>query len=136
MIDDETTSEFQYFDQGEVTEDKSIILCSASGIFWVGGCVHPYWGGVAQTNHVATRVLTSNDEGSTWNEKRCLQSLVFSNKNTGDYLTQEFHGTASFVPGEWIKLQIQVDDTDIIMQGNATVFDNPTAATLGIYGSY
>jgi len=35
--------------------------------------------------------------------------------------------------GWWIKLQWQADDIDLELTGNP-IFDNPVAATLGIYG--
>jgi len=133
-VADETTDDFHYYDEGGAGEDTSIIVCESTGIFWVGGCVHSYWnnavGGVHDT---ASRVIISQDNGSSWDEPRCLQALSSANRVLADYLTNPYTGTIYVESGDWLKLQVWVDDINVELRGSA-IFDNPVVATLGIYG--
>lgn len=134
-IENETTSHFSYYDEGGAGEDKSVIVCSASGIFWVGGCTHSYWNNVTGGTHeLASRIVFSDDEGSTWEEARCLQSMESTTRQQADYLTHPYIGTLYCEEGYWIKLQVRADSTDLVLKAS-DVFDNGVVATLGIQGT-
>ena len=127
----ESLEGISYFDEGEATEDKSILVIKGfNDIFSVSGCLHFDWTGAAGTAvSTFSRILFSYDQGSTWVEARCLQTNMVESKGADAEGTQPYNGTI-YVNGEtWVKLQVRVSNDDMILQGNA-VFDNPVAATI------
>lgn len=133
-ISNESSPEFHYYDEGGGSEDTSIIVCDTDGVFWIGGCLHSYWdNATGGTHYIASRIVYSDDDGASWNEARCLQSMESTTRTQADYLTHPYLGTLYVESGWWLKLQTRVDDTDLELRGSA-VFDNPVSATLGIYG--
>jgi len=134
-VSSESTDDFSFFDEDLITEDKSIIVSNAVGLFLVLGCIHPTWlGNANDTPLIALRVVTSRDSGSTWEEKRCLQVLTEKGRGADEHDTMPYHGSIDVVANEQIKLQVQVSDTNLILAGVQNIFDNPISATMTFYG--
>jgi len=132
-IDDECIGDIDYYHAGEVDEDKSIIVIgNTDKLFHVNGCVHPEYNGVSATSIIiASRIVFSMDDGSTWTEARCLQSNTELIRQANEVGTQHYLGTIKSDGETWLKLQVRVSDTDMIFSGWAT-FDNPVAVTMTI----
>ena len=132
-IDDECIGDIDYYHAGEVDEDKSIIVIGNSDkLFHVNGCVHPEYNGVsAKSVIIASRIVFSMDDGSTWTEARCLQSNTELIRQADEVGTQHYLGTIRADGETWIKLQVKASSTDLIFSGWAT-FDNPVAITMTI----
>ncbi len=132
-ITDECIGEIDYYNAGEVDEDKSIIVIKDSDrIFHVNGCTHPEFTGAGNaTVIVASRVMFSYDKGLNWTEARCLQSNTELIRQANEVSTQHYLGTIKSDGETWLKLQARVSNTDMIFSGWAT-FDNPVAATMTV----
>jgi len=128
--DNESTPDFDFFS----SDVLSVIKSNTTGIFFVGGCVRPKWGGAANTAvSILTRIVVSTDAGETYVEKRCLQSIVGRALSEAEVGTQQYAGSVMVSPDDLIKLQAQVSSTDMTFTGS-TSFDNPVSVSLQIYG--
>ncbi|MFO8112155.1 MAG: hypothetical protein R6T92_06570, partial [Desulfosalsimonadaceae bacterium] len=63
------------------------------------------------------------------NESRCLQANETYVKNTGETGTLPYTGTIDVTPGDIVRVQYQVDNTDMDFEGDA-VFDSPVAVSV------
>lgn len=132
-IDDECLPGVGFYDEGGVYENRAIIVVSGfEGLLRVMGSVEAKWGGeVTTTVTVATRVVVSNDEGVTWTEQRGLQSVVGGARRSNEVDSQPYLGTLLVQEGTWIKLQVRVNNLDMLLSG-WTGFDHPVAASIAI----
>lgn len=133
----ESTPGINYYDAGGPGEDKSILVIQPTDrIFYVSGCTRPEWTGFLGAALIATRVVESTNAGVTWTEARCLQALRTRSFLAGEVGTLPYHGTVAVTSSAetWLKLQVRVDDLDMILSGWPT-FDNPTAATIAIHAT-
>lgn len=119
-----------YLNEGETNEDKSIVVVKGfNDLFMVSGCFHNLWTGSRGTDcKVACRVVTSTDQGSTWDENRCTQHLIFKETGSEEEGNGNFHGSVRVNGETWFKMQLRVSDTDMNFSGDDW-FDNPVAAT-------
>ena len=129
-IEDECLDGISYFDEGEATEDKSIIVIDGfNDIFKVAGCLHTLWTGSAGASvMVASRILFS-DDAIIWTEARCLQTLEKSNRGADSEGTIPYNGTIAVNGKTYIKLQVYTSSADMELQGDV-LFDNPVSATI------
>lgn len=131
-IADECLAGISYYDEGGASEDTSILVITGfNDIITIGGCLHTNWTGSAGADClVAGRVVYSTDSGSTWTEARCLQTLDKEARGINADGTQTYVGSIKVDGETWVKLQVQVSDTDMELKGDSTIFDNPVAATI------
>ena len=117
-IADETTYGFS------LNSDSTGIVINQKGIYEVGGCIHWKYYGLATTRvKIFTRILIDGCEA------RCLQTNTDRDRRDSGNGYQNFAGTIVAKAGSVVKLQVQVDDTDLDLEGSS-VFDHPVAATL------
>jgi len=110
----------------------TVTISNFTDIFGVAGCVHTNWTGAAGTSVIiATRILISEDEGANWHEARCLQTLEKQDRGANAEGTNLYNGTVVVDGSIWLKLQVYVSNTAMILEGDP-IFDNPVAATLHI----
>jgi hypothetical protein len=130
-IDAECLDGISYLNEGEVGEDKSILVIEGfNDIFQVGGCVHFDWTGNAGTAcSVFTRILYSVNEGADWIEARCLQTNDVEQRGLAAEGTQLYAGTIKVNGTTWVKLQVRVSNAAMQLKGDA-IFENPVAATI------
>ncbi len=130
-VDDECLPGISYFDEGGASADTSILVVDGfNDIFVVAGCIHTIWTGALGTKvKVGARVLSSTDDGSSWEEDRCLQSLIYAEKAADAQGTRNFNGTLKINNKTWLKLQVRVSNTNMELEGDDW-FDNPVAATI------
>ena len=128
---DEECNGITFLNEGEVDEDTSIIVIDGiNDIISIGGCVHTNWTGAAGTSvTVASRVLYSTDEGVTWTEARCLQSLDKNARGVNAEGTFPYAGSIRVYNTTWVKLQVHVSSASMLLEGDP-LFDNPVAATI------
>ncbi len=131
---DESTPGIDYRDDSG-TPDKTILVSEVTGILWMGGRIRPLWTGAAGGTDVITavRVVTSDDEGVTWDEKRCLQQVDGHRRQLDEVGTERYNGTLAVEPGLWIRVEARVSNTDMELVGWPT-FDNPVAASVALIG--
>lgn len=111
-----------------------ITVSGISGLLQIFGCIRPIWDGTDSEWDFATtfaRVVTSSDGGNTFVESRCLQAVKVKPRQIGQTETLPYSGTVAVSDGDQIKLQFQVDDLDLNLQGSS-VFDSPVAASMTI----
>lgn len=100
------------------------------GIIMISGCVRPRWeGGGNPSVTVATRIMHSDDDGATWVEARCLQSVNGRAFNSDEQATFRYSGSIRTQPGSRFKLQARTTNTGMVFRGY-TEFDNPTSVSL------
>lgn len=137
-ISDECFGDISYFDEGLATKNTSIIVIKGfTDLFRVGGCLHTLWGGAVGTSvKFAARIVTSLNQGMTWTESRCLQTLDFESRGTDSEGTTPINGTIRTYGEEmWVKLQARTSNISMSLQGDAW-FDHPIAATLHLTASH
>ncbi|MBE0574035.1 hypothetical protein IH575_03970 [Candidatus Dojkabacteria bacterium] len=130
VVDSETTPDFSLLS----SDAMNTIQSHTTGIFYLGGCIHPKWNGVASSTPTLAVRIVSSTNGTDWNEKRCLQSLTQKARGSAEFDTMHYLGTVSVVPDELLKLQVYTSSTDLVLIGSSDVFENPVAASLAIYG--
>jgi hypothetical protein len=110
----------------------AIITTSFDGIFNVAGCIRPTWNGADSQWEFVTvyvRGVTSSDNGVTWDEARCIQTLGIRARQVGVMTTLRYAGTVLASNGLQFKIQYQVDDVNMDLEGSS-VFDDPVSASL------
>lgn len=127
----ESQGDIKYLNQDTPTENRTIIVVNGTNdIFEIEGRIHSLWiGPVGQDVTLATRILTSTDEGETWTESRCTQTLDKEDRGENAEGTQPYSGTISVEDKIWLKLQVYTDNENMILQGNS-LFDNPVSSTI------
>jgi hypothetical protein len=132
-IDEESTDNIGFLNEGLPGQDNTIIVVDAGEkILKVNGCIHSKWvGPVGSSVDVFSRVLVSYDEGVTWRESRCLQVNESASRGVDAEGTNLFAGTVRVVGVTWVKLQVRVSNSNMLLESNP-VFDNSVAATIFI----
>lgn len=127
------TIDITYLDEGEATEDKSILVIDGvNDIMEIAGKAHAKWTGAAGTFvKIGIRILSSTDQGTTWTEARCSQNLISGEKASDVEDTIPFTSTLAVDGETYVKLQVWVSSTDMTFEGDA-IFDNPVAITFGM----
>jgi len=130
-IEEESLEGISYLNEGTIDEDRSILVIEGyDDIFNIQGCVHSLWTGpTGQSSSIATRIVSSIDNGTTWEESRCLQYFDYSERGAGAEGTHPYSGTLSVNQTTWLKLQVQVSNDDLILQSHP-VFDKPVSSTI------
>lgn len=119
-IDEETTGKIGYKDEGEATEDKSIIeIKGMDDIIKFDGCVHLKWTGAAGTQvEFALRTLFSYDEGETWNETRCGKLFIRETRGANSTRSAVYVGSLKAEPNKtWVKIQVQTSSANLSLLG-------------------
>lgn len=128
VVEDETLGGVAF-----TTEDNETLEFSREGLWYVSGCVRPVFTGGGNPSVIsATRVIKSVDEGVTWVELRCLQSVFGRARGEDEPGTERFSGTVSAQPGDLIRLQGRTSNTDLILRGWSG-FDNPVSASIELH---
>lgn len=104
-----------------------------AGIWYVSGCLRPVFSAGGNPSIItASRVIQSDDNGVTWNEARCLQSVFGRARGEDEPGTERFSGTVGASVGTLIRLQGRTSDTGLTLQGWPT-FDNPVSASIELH---
>ena len=131
VVEEESLKGINYLNNGTIDEDRSILVISNfDDIFTVQGCIHTLWNGPSGTSvGIATRIVSSIDNGTTWEESRCLQTYDFSDRGNAAEGTHPYSGTLSVNQTTWLKLQVQVTDNRLVLNAHP-IFDKPVSATI------
>ena len=114
--------------------DNITIVSAVDDLFWVSGCVRPLWAGGANTVAVvASRIVNSQDGGTTWVENRCLQAIQSRERQEGEVGTFHYMGTVDCQPGTLFRLEVRVSDVNMSLTGS-DVFDNPVSVSIQAHG--
>lgn len=132
----------------EVVDDESLagVVLEADGktfridqpdLYYVSGCVRPLWTGTPGTRVlVATRVVASTDGGTTFVEKRCLQSVTERAAQANEVGTQHYMGTVlAHEPGLLVRLQVWVANVGMTFAGWSAGFDFPVSGSIQMMGA-
>lgn len=131
VVEEESLKGINYLNNGTIDEDRSILVISNfDDIFKVQGCIHSLWNGPPGTSvGAAIRIVTSIDNGTTWEESRCLQYYDYTDRGTGAEGTHAYSGTINVNQTTWLKLQVQVTNDDLVLNAHP-IFDRPVSATI------
>lgn len=114
--------------------DNITIVSEVRDLMWVSGCVRPNWTGPDNTSAVvATRIVTSAAPGEPFVENRCLQAIQGRERQTGEAGTFHYMGTIGCEVGTRFRLEVQVDDVRLELQGS-DIFDSPVSVSLQAHG--
>lgn len=108
------------------------ITCQFNGITNINGCIRSIWNGSASQWEFVTihiRAVSSSDGGSTWDEMRCVQTVGIRARQVGQTSTLRYGGTFLASNGLIVKIQYQVTDALMDLQGSP-VFDDPVSASI------
>lgn len=109
------------------------VLIEYAGHYQVNGCLRPLWTGANGTQAtVACRITASSDDGTTWTEKRCLQSVTARIARQDELGVLFYNGSVKAQAGDMIRLEMQASSVEMILQG-WTGFDLPVSATINIF---
>ena len=112
---------------------KKIISFDFDGHMEVNGCLRADWtGSPATVVPIASRIVYSTDSWATTNEARCLQAYDVREKQEEEIGMLPYHGSLTVTTNMQIRLQGQVGNTNLVLQGWSG-FDNPTAASINLF---
>lgn len=112
---------------------STTIMIASSSMVQIAGCLHPRWTGAPGTSvTVASRVVYSHDNGSTWTEARCSQQVASRSNQSNEVDTPRYGGTVAAKNGTMLKLQTRVSDVGMVFAG-WSVFDSPISATINLF---
>jgi hypothetical protein len=114
---------------------SSTVEVASASLLQINGCTRPRWTGAAATvATVASRVVYSTDAGVTWSEARCLQAVNGRENGENEVGTMHYMGSIRATAGTRVKLQVRVNDVQMLFAGWPT-FDNPVSATINFFTS-
>lgn len=114
---------------------SSTVEVASASLLQINGCVRPRWTGAAATTvTLASRVVYSTDAGVTWSEARCLQAVNGRENGENEVGTMHYMGSIRATAGTRVKLQVRVNDVQMLFAGWPT-FDNPVSATINFFTS-
>lgn len=112
---------------------STTIMVASSSMVQIAGCLHPRWTGAPGTSvTVASRVVYSHDNGSTWTEARCSQQVASRSNQSNEVDTPRYGGSVAAKNGTMLKLQTRVSDVGMVFAG-WSVFDSPISATINLF---
>lgn len=112
---------------------STTIMIASSSMVQIAGCLHPRWTGKPGTSvTIASRVVYSHDNGSTWTEARCSQQVASRSNQSNEVDTPRYGGTVAAKNGTKLKLQTRVSDVGMVFAG-WNVFDSPISATINLF---
>ena len=114
---------------------SSTIQIASGALVQINGCTRPRWTGAAGTAvTMASRIVYSNDGGSTWVEARCLQAVDGREPGENEVGTLPYKGSIKAINGTRVKLQTRVTNTGMVFAGWPG-FDSPVAASINLFTS-
>lgn len=114
--------------------DTITVESSVDDVVFVSGCVRPLWSGSTNGEAiVASRIMSSQDDGVTWTENRCLQAVQGRSRQVGEVGTMHYMGTVGCTPETLFRLEVLVTNTDLSLAG-WTGFDNPVSVSIQAHG--
>jgi hypothetical protein len=114
---------------------SSTVEVASASLLQINGCTRPRWTGAAATVAIiASRVVYSTDAGVTWSEARCLQAVNGRENGENEVGTMHYMGSIRATAGTRVKLQVRVNDVQMLFAGWPT-FDNPVSATINFFTS-
>jgi len=118
VISDETTYGYSF------NSDSTGFILSVTGRLRIQGCYHWLWTGADNsTARIYTRILINGVEA------RCMNTNITRGRKTADNGDKLFCGTIYAISGQEVKLQYQVNDTDMDFEGDSK-FDSPVAFSI------
>jgi len=132
-VDAECLPELGFLNAGGPAEDTSIVVVDRESILYISGHINAKWNSAGTSAaDIASRVVYSHNDGTSWSEMRDTQLYSFLELGSGKIKTFSFSGTIAALPEMQMKLQVYVGDTNVSLDGWSG-FDDPIAASICIH---